>query len=35
MEELQSKFGQATGIWLYNICRGIDFEDGQLILGIS
>ncbi|RUP52118.1 LOW QUALITY PROTEIN: hypothetical protein BC936DRAFT_141014 [Jimgerdemannia flammicorona] len=26
-EELQSKFGQATGIWLHNICRGIDFED--------
>ncbi|CAG8461275.1 11556_t:CDS:10, partial [Ambispora gerdemannii] len=26
-EELQSKFGMTTGVWLYNICRGIDTEE--------
>src|SRR5947209_685879 len=28
-EDLQARFGQATGIWLHSICRGIDFTDGQ------
>ncbi|CAJ0829762.1 13136_t:CDS:10 [Entrophospora sp. SA101] len=27
VSELQAKFGMAYGIWLYNICRGVDSEE--------
>lgn len=29
LEELQAKFGQSHGIWLYDICRGIDTSEGK------
>lgn len=28
IEELQRKFGKSTGLYIYNICRGIDNEEG-------
>lgn len=30
MESLQKRFGASTGAFLYNICRGIDHEEGNL-----
>jgi DNA polymerase eta len=30
LEELQIKFGQSQGIWLYDICRGIDTSEGNM-----
>ncbi|KAJ3040191.1 DNA-directed DNA polymerase eta rad30 [Rhizophlyctis rosea] len=27
LDTLKTKFGDSTGVWLYNICRGICFED--------
>jgi nucleotidyltransferase/DNA polymerase involved in DNA repair len=30
LEELQIKFGQSQGIWLYDICRGIDTSEGKM-----
>ncbi|KAI8979353.1 hypothetical protein BDF20DRAFT_498707 [Mycotypha africana] len=27
LEELQRRFGESTGVYLYNICRGIDHEE--------
>lgn len=29
VEELQTKFGKSTGLYIYNICRGIDDEEGM------
>lgn len=29
MESLQKRFGESTGAFLYNICRGIDHEEGN------
>ena len=28
VEELQNRFGPSTGLHIYNICRGIDHEEG-------
>ncbi|CAO3673051.1 unnamed protein product [Umbelopsis ramanniana] len=30
-EELQAKFGQSQGIWLYDICRGIDNSEVTMV----
>lgn len=30
MESLQKRFGESTGAFLYNICRGIDHEEGNI-----
>lgn len=30
--EMKTMFGNQTGAWLYNIVRGIDFEEGTLLL---
>lgn len=29
VEDLQERFGNSTGLYLYNICRGIDHEKGK------
>jgi hypothetical protein len=34
LEELQAKFGQAQGIWLYDICRGKDTSEGNIVVSI-
>jgi DNA polymerase eta len=31
LDELQQKFGDSSGLWLYNIVRGIDNEDVILL----
>jgi hypothetical protein len=28
VEGLQERFGESTGMYLYDICRGIDHEEG-------
>ena len=29
LEDLQQRFGESTGLWIYNIVRGDDDEEGM------
>lgn len=31
VDDLQDRFGNSTGLYLYNICRGIDHEEGNAL----
>ena len=29
LSELQSKLGDDSGVWLWEVCRGLDFTEGN------